>query len=459
MRKRDGYRKIEIVESDSDNSITSKCNINIFTTIFLILVIISLYVLIVYLLIKAFFIYTEMKDHQEVIPKKKFNSTTNYKYIGKFNNNNNSSNIGNKYTYNEANNNSQINNTIINNPNTNNSTNTSGAIIEAIKKEILFTPSVLKNFTEEIIPKISIIILIEEKENLIKLLLSIQKQKFLEIELLIVDDNITNDKSSLYEGIKSHDKRVKLKEYKNKVGNLKKRNDAINESKGEYIIFIDSDDYFTPNENSFQEIYSKAVENNLDILEFKSFHFISNDNNIIYQPRLFDLMYFSTDNYCDIKQFHLSGKLIKKSLFIEAFNNIDKNYFEKDMNNFEQNLLLLIILKKAKSLLILNVLQTAKICTISDPYYFGFNQQDKRDFLLYLKFFIQNTDNNVPEKRLVSNLFINYVIRKGIKFEEKEEIKLLNENINLLLDCAKISDYDHYIMNNYKKDYSSNIQQ
>lgn len=462
MRKRDGFKKIEIIGTDSENSITSKCNNNIFTTICLILVIVSLYVLIVFLLIKAFFIYSEMKN-QEIIPKKKFNSTINYKYNDKMNIINNISKIDNKTTNDDANNNNQRNNyqrnNNINNPINSNYSNTSRTIIEAIKTETLFTPSLLKNFTEEIIPKISIIILIEENQNLIQLLLSIQKQKFLDVELLIIDDNITNDKSSLYEDIKSHDKRVKIKEYKNKVGNLKKRNDAINESKGEYIIFIDSDDYFTPNENSFQEIYSKAVEDNLDILEFKSFHFISNDNKIIYQPRLFDLMYFSTDNYCDIKQFHLSGKLIKKSLFIEAFNSIDTFYFEKDMNYYEENLLLLILLKKAKSLLIFNVLQTAKICKISDPYFLGYKQQDKRDFLLYLKFLVQNTDNNVPEKRLVSNIFINYVIRKGIRFAEKEEIQLLNENINLLLDCVKISDYDHYIMNNYKKDYSSNIQQ
>jgi glycosyltransferase involved in cell wall biosynthesis len=238
------------------------------------------------------------------------------------------------------------------------------------------------------------------------------------------------------------------------VGNLKKRNDAINESKGEYIIFIDSDDYFTPNENSFQEIYDKIVIDKIDILEFKSFHFIPNDNSIIYQPRLFDLMYFSTDNFCSMKQFHLSGKLIKKSLLIEAFKNIDNYYFEKDMNYFEQHLILLILLKKANSFIFFNILQTAKLCNNNDINFYSFNQQNKRDFLLYLKFLIQKTDNNVPEKRLASSLFINYVVRRGIKFTEKEEIELLKENIKLLLNCIKINDNDHAIMEFYEKDYS-----
>lgn len=449
MRKRDGYRKIEIIETESDNSSSSICNYNRCTNFCLILVIIMLYIIIVFLLIKAFFIYGEMKD-QSVTEKKKYNYTTNHKYTTKNNNNNNNiSKTEKKSNYAEVNNNLNTNN---------NNTNTNGTINETIQTEMMFTPSLLNNFTEEIKPKISIIILIEEKQNLVRLVYTIQKQKFVDVELLIIDDNISNEKSSLYDSIKSRDKRVRLIEYKNKVGNLKKRSDAINDSKGEYIMFIDSDDYFTANDNSFQEIYNKIVQNNIDILEFKSFHYISSDNSIIYQPRIFDLMYFSTDNYCDSKQFHLSGKLIKKSFLIEAFNNIDNYYFQKDMNYFEQNLILLIILKKAKSFLFFNALQTAKFCQNNDIYYNVFNQQNKRDFLLYLKFLIQNTDNNVPEKRFVSTLFINHIIRKGIKFIENEEIELLNENINSLLDCVKISDDDHNSMKFYQKEYSNKSQ-
>ena len=454
MRKRDGYRKIEIIETDSDYSNTSKCHINRCTNFCLILIIIMLYMIIVFLLIKAFYIYSDMKNQSVVPVKKKYNYTTSHKYTHKNNIINNSiSKTTKNSTYGSKNTNTKTN------INTKNNTKNNGTLIEAKKTEILFTPSLLSSFTEEITPKISIIILIENEQNLVRLLLAIQKQKFVDVELLIIDDNITNERFSLYESIKSRDKRVKIIEYTNKVGNLKKRNDAINQSKGEYIIFIDSDDYFTTNENSFQEIYNKIVDDNLDILEFKSFHYISNDNNIIYQPKLFDLMYFSTDNFCDIKQFHLSGKLIKKSLLIEAFKNIDNYFFQKDMNYYEQSLILLILFKKAKSFLFKNTLQTAKFCKNNDIYFNEFNQENKRDFLLYLKFLIQNTDNNVPEKRLVSSLFINFIIRKGIKFIETEEIELLNENINLLLNCAKISDNDHYLIKTYQKENSNNSQQ
>ena len=327
MRKKDGFRKIEIVGTDYGNSNSSKCNINKYTNFFSILIIILLCMVIVFLLIKAFFIYADMKDQSSIIQKKKYNYTTKQKYTNKINIYNNISKTEKKSTYDEeakSSNNTKINtntyistyiNTYINtytNTSTSTNTNTSGTTIEVIKTEIIFTPSLLKNFTEEINPKISIIILIEEKENLVRLLYGIQKQKFVDFELLIADDNIINGRYSLYDSIKSRDKRVKLIDYKNKVGNLKKRNDAINKSKGEYIIFFDSDDYFNSTENSFQVIYDKAVNDNIDILEFKSFHYIPNDNSIIYQPKLFDLMYFSTDNFCDVKQFHLSGKLIKK---------------------------------------------------------------------------------------------------------------------------------------------------
>jgi hypothetical protein len=319
MRKRDGYRKIQIIETDSEYSSPSISNMNKYNYFCLILIIIIIYLIIIFLLFKAFFIYAEIKDDSLKRGNKKHNSKNKHKYTDKVNIINNISKTEIKSNYSEA-------------GNSPSNTNTSKNIIKVIKTEKSFTPPLLNNFTKEINPKISIIILIEEKQNLEELLWNMQNQKFEDFELLIIYDNTTNSNSSLYDRIKSLDRRVRLIEYKNNVGNLKKRNDAINESKGEYIIFIDSDDYFTPNENSFQEIYDKIVIDKIDILEFKSFHFIPNDNSIIYQPRLFDLMYFSTDNFCSMKQFHLSGKLIKKSLLIEAFKNIDNYYFEKDMN-------------------------------------------------------------------------------------------------------------------------------
>lgn len=49
MRKRDGYRKIEIIETDSEYSNTSKCHINRCTNFCLILIIIMLYMIIVFI--------------------------------------------------------------------------------------------------------------------------------------------------------------------------------------------------------------------------------------------------------------------------------------------------------------------------------------------------------------------------------------------------------------------------
>lgn len=457
MRKKDEYKKIEIVETDSEISNVSQCNLNKCTTFWLIFGIIILYLIIIFLLFKAYFIYLDMKDQSKSPETERYNSYTKHKYNGKrFNKSvSNNSNIEEKNNYNFSNiekkrNYIEINNTF---------TNISGTTNENKTKEILFTPSLLKNFTEVNQPKISILILMKEKENLVRLILGVQNQKFEDVELLIIDHNISDENASLYDDIKRRDKRVKVIEYKNKVGNLKKRFDAINNSKGEYIIFIDSDDYFIPNGHSFQEIYDKVVEDKIDILEFKSFHYITHGDYIIYQPQLFDIMYFSIDNFCDIKQFHLSGKLIKKSLLIEAFKNIDNYYLEKDMNYFEESLILLILLKKAKSFYFSNIIQTAKFCSSNDIYFNIFSKENKRDFLLYLKFLIQNTNNNVPEKRLVSSLFVNYVVKRGIKFVEKEEIEILNENINLLMDCTKISDNDHYLINSYQKEYSVNSQQ
>ena len=61
--------------------------------------------------------------------------------------------------------------------------------------------------------------------------------------------------------------------------------------------------------------------------EFKSFHEISCRNlTKIFQNELFDIMYFSQDNFYQLKQFHISGKLITKELLLNAIKNIDDYY-------------------------------------------------------------------------------------------------------------------------------------
>ena len=64
------------------------------------------------------------------------------------------------------------------------------------------------------------------------------------------------------------------------------------------------------------------------------------------------------------------------------------------------------------------------------------------DLLIYMKFLIQYTENHVPEKRMAANVFVNDFLSKRIDFKGKEELNLLNETLDLYLNCDKIGEQD-----------------
>jgi len=54
------------------------------------------------------------------------------------------------------------------------------------------------------------------------------------------------------------------------------RNTGVNYSKGDFIYFIDSDDYLE--KNVLFELYEYCIKNNLDIIYFQSSSFINEEN-------------------------------------------------------------------------------------------------------------------------------------------------------------------------------------
>ena len=287
-------------------------------------------------------------------------------------------------------------------------------------------------------------------DNYERLFDSIQKQSFINVEIIIVDDNIENYKNTsvIYEKMTKNDKRIKIIKYKNYVGNLKKRIDGINASKAEYILFIDGDDYFS-GYNVLDLIYDRIKIDNVDILEFKTFHYIQCQNSYIYrQPQLYDIMNFGQDIFYNPKQKHVSGKIIKKKLLLHVIKNFDDVYLNQVINYYEENMLLLLLLKNAESFEMLDIHGTGKSCRSCMNLAGYGNAHINKDLLLYLKLIIKYGGNNVPERRSAAYFFINYVVYRQVHY--KNNSKLLNEVTELYLACDKISEHDKAIIRNYQ---------
>lgn len=94
---------------------------------------------------------------------------------------------------------------------------------------------------------------------------SILNQTFSDYELILVDDGSTDGSPQICDDYAAIDSRVKVIHNKN-GGASAARNTGMKAAQGEYIINIDSDDYFLTND-VFEKIYN--CSNNKDIILFK----------------------------------------------------------------------------------------------------------------------------------------------------------------------------------------------
>lgn len=92
---------------------------------------------------------------------------------------------------------------------------------------------------------------------------SVVDQTYKNLEIILVDDGSTDNTPSMCDNWANRDDRI-IVIHKDNDGVANARNDALNIAKGDYISFVDSDDYV---EKCFIELLLKsAIDNNSDIV-------------------------------------------------------------------------------------------------------------------------------------------------------------------------------------------------
>ena len=113
-------------------------------------------------------------------------------------------------------------------------------------------------------PKISVIIPVYNvEEYLNECLDSIVNQTIKDIEIICVDDGSTDNSLSILNEYLSKDERFLVITQKN-LGPSVSRNKGIDSAKGDYITFIDSDDYLL-NNDYLEKLYNACEKHNADI--------------------------------------------------------------------------------------------------------------------------------------------------------------------------------------------------
>lgn len=109
---------------------------------------------------------------------------------------------------------------------------------------------------------------------------SILAQTYESFELILVDDGSSDSSGIICDGFKSRDSRIRVF-HKENGGLSSARNTGLNEARGEYVCFIDSDDSIK--KDFLEMLYSSIVETDADlaICEIEAPRLINADMNVI----------------------------------------------------------------------------------------------------------------------------------------------------------------------------------
>ena len=114
--------------------------------------------------------------------------------------------------------------------------------------------------------KVSVIVPVYNPgEGIVKCIESLRRQTLTDIEMLFIDDCGTDNAYEYIRSAGQNDHRIRLLKNHYNIGAGLSRNRGIEEARGEYIGFVDPDDYVS--ENFFELLYNRAEKTGVDIVK------------------------------------------------------------------------------------------------------------------------------------------------------------------------------------------------
>lgn len=289
----------------------------------------------------------------------------------------------------------------------------------------------------KVTPIISIIVPVYNVEDYLeKCIVSILRQSFSDFELILVDDGSTDMSGILCDRFAEKDGRIVVIHKKN-GGLSSARNAGIDIARGEYLGFVDSDDFIDI--DMYQYLYTNLIRENADI----SMCGIYDCYNGKY--------YVEKDHYCvqvnveDAIKITFSDKLIKVTAVNKLYKRSLFSVLRYPINRLMEDVFLILEL----------LLKCERIVIGSEQKYYYIhrensitsNQFDNRTFD-FIRAFKKNYDiikNNFPNLESIGRyrLCCAYfwvldrmlLVNHSFIEQEKEIISFLKNNINFILKC------------------------
>lgn len=162
--------------------------------------------------------------------------------------------------------------------------------------------------------KITVIIPVHNTEEYISsCILSLQEQTYKNLEIILINDNSNEDCRMLLEDIAKQDNRIKLYHFHEQQGVGAIRNFGITKATGEFIYFMDSDDYIP--EKTLELLVQHIGNHSMIRGRMNTTNF--NSSFVLIFDGVYNIKYFEVDKYNLIKTSGVHNFLIRKDFIIK----------------------------------------------------------------------------------------------------------------------------------------------
>lgn len=179
--------------------------------------------------------------------------------------------------------------------------------------------------------KVSVVIPVYNTEKYLEQCVdNVLQQSYTELEILLINDGSTDNSAMLCDQYEKQDSRVRVI-HKRNGGLSSARNKGIDEATGQYILFLDSDDYW--DDKYLVEKLLKAVNEN-DLVNFRYKHYIEESNKYV------DCLPSCEENFAGKKKDEILERLLQKGLFLASACNklISMKLIKENQLYFRENI-------------------------------------------------------------------------------------------------------------------------
>lgn len=279
--------------------------------------------------------------------------------------------------------------------------------------------------------KISIIIPVYNSERYLKkCLYSVQQQTYENLEIICINDGSIDNSLKELEECRKIDDRIIIINKKNE-GVSAARNDGIKISTGEYIAFVDSDDWLES--DAIKTLYDTIIRENVDVVRgnyYKSTTY--NKNNSI--GKLYDLKNTKLNCHMDFDKKLIDKLLNGKILSYTWLLLINKKVLDKTCL-FNTNLHMM-----EDAVFFINLITKIKNIYILDKPIYHYYTSNNNSATKSTKYYLRNMYNVIEANKCIKKTI------EDSKFSSKERIIMLNT-----VHCNSVINYIFLMYRNESK--------